>query len=82
MRLSEAKRNHQYIIIQINTDETMKLRLRGLGLAPDTRLQLLFRKRCGTVIVWARGTRLALGGNLAKKVMVEEIRLSQEVKRQ
>lgn len=73
MRLSEARQNHQYIIKQINTSESMKLRLRGLGLAPDTRLQLLFRKRCGTVIVWERGTRLAVGSQLAEKIEVREV---------
>lgn len=72
MRLSEVRQNHQYIIKQINTSESMKLRLRGLGLAPDTRLQLLFRKRCGTVIVWERGTRLAVGSQLAEKIEVRE----------
>ena len=72
MRLSEVRQNHQYIIKHINTSESMKLRLRGLGLAPDTRLQLLFRKRCGTVIVWERGTRLAVGSQLAEKIEVRE----------
>ena len=72
MRLSEVRQNHQYIIKQINTSESMKLRLRGLGLAPDTRLQLLFRKRCGTVIIWERGTRLAVGSQLAEKIEVRE----------
>lgn len=73
MRLSDTKKNHQYVIKKINTNEAMKLRLRGLGLAPDTRLQLLFRKRCGTVIIWERGTRLAVGSSLAEKIEVEEV---------
>lgn len=72
MLLSEAIQNHLYVIKQINTGEAMKLRLRGLGLAPDTRLQLLFRKRGGTVIIWERGTRLAVGSQLAEKIEVEE----------
>lgn len=45
----------------------------GIGLIEGTRLKLLNRKRNGSLIIYVRGTRLALGKHITSGIEVEEV---------
>jgi Fe2+ transport system protein FeoA len=73
LRLSEGREKGNYIVERMEADEELKSRLRGLGLDIGTEVQILRQKRGKAVIVWVRGTRLALGGRLAGKIWLKEV---------
>lgn len=58
------------IVYQIKSGHTACKRLNELGLIPGVRVELVNRITSGPVMIRVKGSKLALGRGLARKVMV------------
>lgn len=61
MILQEGKKKNSYIIEGLFLPLQTEKRLEALGMTKGTPVEVLNRKRSGTMIVRVRGTRFALG---------------------
>lgn len=68
---------NDYIVTEICMEGAVMRRLEALGINEGTRLTLMNRKKNGASIVKVRGTRWAIGREIAKG-----IRVTQAVKQQ
>lgn len=73
MTLYEGQTGGQYLVADMKIEEDISRRLQALGLIEGTRLKLLNRKRNGSLIIYVRGTRLALGKHITSGIEVEEV---------
>ena len=71
MTILDGKSKEQYQVKAINTEETITRRLEALGINEGTVLTLMNRKRNGAFIIKVRGTRWAIGKDIAKGILVE-----------
>ena len=69
--LSDTQIGENYKIKDITLREETTRRLEMLGMTYGATVQVLNRKRSGSVIIKVRGTRFALGANFAKGISVE-----------
>lgn len=69
--LSDTQIGESYKIKDITLREETTRRLEMLGMTYGATVQVLNRKRSGSVIIKVRGTRFALGANFAKGISVE-----------
>ena len=74
MTILDGKPKEQYQVKAINTEETITRRLEALGINEGTVLTLMNRKRNGAFIIKVRGTRWAIGKDIAKGILVEPAR--------
>ena len=72
MTLYEGKIGKQYLVEGMETPEEVTRRLQALGLIEGTSLKLLNRKKKGALILYVRGTRLALGKDISSRILVKE----------
>lgn len=72
MTLLECKIRSVYIIDEIKVEGNTGRRLLSLGLIHGTKIQIINRKRNGAVILKARGSRFALGRQIACNIIVSE----------
>ncbi|MCI8894757.1 MAG: ferrous iron transport protein A [Lachnospiraceae bacterium] len=72
MTILEGTIHGSYIVQDITIQETILRRLEALGIIPGTRLMLLNRKKNGTSIIKVRGTRWAIGREIAGGILVEQ----------
>lgn len=72
MTLLQANLSTPYLVADVAVEQNAQRRLRSLGLLPGTSIQLLGRKP-GSVICWVRGTRLALGQEIAQGITLKEV---------
>lgn len=72
MTLYEGKIAHTYYVKDMRIEEAVMRRLEALGMNEGTKVSFLNSKKDGAVIIKVRGTRLALGKNIAKGIEVEE----------
>lgn len=63
--------NHAYTVTGISIEENIMRRLESLGINSGTRLLMMNRKRNGTVIIKVRGTRWAIGRDIAVGILVQ-----------
>ena len=70
MTILEGKVKHDYIVTDIVINETVMRRLESLGNNSGTKLQMINQKKNGTVIVKVRGTRWAIGRDIAGGIQV------------
>lgn len=73
MTLYEGQTGGRYLVADMKIEEDISRRLQALGLIEGTRLKLLNRKRNGSLIIYVRGTRLALGKHITSGIEVEEV---------
>ncbi|MEH2942743.1 FeoA domain-containing protein [Lachnospiraceae bacterium KK002] len=59
-----------YIVTDISIEGPIMRRLEALGINSGTKLRLMNRKRNGTVIIKVRGTRWAIGKDIAGGILV------------
>ncbi len=71
MTLLEGTPREQYLVKEINTEEAITRRLEALGINEGTALALMNRKRNGALIIKVRGTRWAIGKEIARGILVE-----------
>jgi len=72
MQLYEGEIGKKYMVTKVLTHEAIARRLEALGMNEETIIVVLAKKYNGPMIVKVRGTRLALGKNISKKIQVEE----------
>ncbi|WP_455616228.1 FeoA family protein [Eisenbergiella sp.] len=78
MTLYEGQIGGQYLVEDMKIEEGISRRLQALGLIEGTRLKLLNRKRNGSLIIYVRGTRLALGKHITSGIEVGEVEVDAE----
>lgn len=78
MTLYEGQTGGRYLVADMKIEEDISRRLQALGLIEGTRLKLLNRKRNGSLIIYVRGTRLALGKHITSGIEVEEVEADAE----
>jgi len=72
MTLASARLGGTYIVNDLRLDMVTMRRLESLGLTRGTKIKLLNRNRSGSVIIMVRGSRLALGKNIAESIQMRE----------
>ncbi len=70
MTLCDGKINHSYIVGSISLENATQIRLKALGLTDGTSITILNNKRGGSVIFTVRGTRLAVGKQIAQEIEI------------
>ena len=70
MTILEGTVKHDYIVTDIVINEAVMRRLASLGINSGTKLQMLNKKKNGTVIIKVRGTRWAMGRDIAGGIEV------------
>ena len=72
MLLREGNVKEGYLVEDIRLEDSIKRRLQILGLTQGTRVEILNRKKSGTIIMKVRGTRFAAGKQVAEGILVQE----------
>ena len=73
MTLHEGIPGSIYVVESMELNEKIGRRLEALGLIRGTKLEVLNRKKNGTMIFKARGTRLAIGKEISSGIFVKEV---------
>lgn len=72
MILQNSEVGKTYKVIALKLDEMAGHRLEALGLTTGTFIQVMNNKKDGSIIFKVRGTRLAIGKDIASQIVVEE----------
>lgn len=72
MKLSQCTPGAMYRVKNIDLPEALAKRLEVLGMIENTPVTVYNRKGRGILIIYVRGTRLALGVNITENITVEE----------
>ena len=75
MTLSESVPGKVYTVESTKLNEKVGRRLEALGLIIGTKVEVLNRKKTGTLIFKVRGTRLAIGKEISAGIFVKEAEL-------
>lgn len=70
--LVNGKIGSTYIVEGISLEQDIKRRLQALGLTKGTKITILNNKKSGSVIFSVRGSRLAVGKQIANGVTLGE----------
>lgn len=73
MTLRECKVNENYIVKNMDLEQATMVRIKALGLTDGTQIRILNNKRSGAVIFHVRGTRLAVGKDIAEAIRVTPV---------
>ena len=73
MNLSQEKKGRTYILKKVNLEGNIERRLEMLGMTDQVKLMVLNKKNQGAVIIKVRGTRFAIGKEIADAIEIEEI---------
>ena len=76
MDLSQAKSGELVRVKEILGGQRAVTRLREMGLVEGALVKVIDKPIIGPIIVEVNGTKIALGRGMAKKVIVEPVRLS------
>ena len=63
-----------YRVVSVEAPHDVERRLAALGLTEGTRLDILGKKRGGASVIKVRGTRFAIGAEIAAGITIEEER--------
>lgn len=74
MKLNQADILQNYRITGVQEQEKIQRRLEALGILEGTKVVVLNRKRNGSTIIKVRGSRWALGNEIAEGIEVEELK--------
>ena len=74
MKLNQADILQNYLITRVQEQEKIQRRLEALGILEGTKVVVLNRKRNGSTIIKVRGSRWALGNEIAEGIEVEELK--------
>ena len=70
MKLHEGKIGETYRVVGVHVDERLTRRLEALGVNEGTLVTIMNKKGSGTLIIKVRGTRLALGRQIADGIEI------------
>lgn len=71
--LSNIKTGQKVKLIRVDAGEGLKSRLAALGMVPDVQITIINKGRPGPFVVSFKGSRIALGRGMTKKIMVRPI---------
>lgn len=72
MTLDKAQIGSSYILDKIDLKIEIKRHLEAMGMIADTKIEILKKKKNGSLIFKVRGTRLAIGKNISKNIYLKE----------
>lgn len=72
MTVLQGKIGETYVVEELSLAHESGMRLQALGLTAGTKLTILNNKRSGAVIFKVRGTRLAVGKEIASAIAIKE----------
>lgn len=70
MTLYEGEKGKTYSVRELFMEEGLMRRLQALGLNEGTKVKILNRKKDGAIILYVRGTRLAVGKHITMNIEV------------
>lgn len=70
--LVSGKIGNSYLVENISLDRDISRRLQALGVTKGTKINVLNNKKSGSVIFSVRGSRLAVGRQIASGIEVKE----------
>lgn len=73
MNVSQAQKGRTYLVKKVNLEGNIERRLEMLGMTDQVKLMVLNKKNQGAVIIKVRGTRFAIGKEIADSIEIEEI---------
>lgn len=73
MNVSQAQKGRTYLVKKVNLEGNIERRLELLGMTDQVKLMVLNKKNQGAVIIKVRGTRFAIGKEIADAIEIEEI---------
>lgn len=73
MNVSQAQKGRTYLVKKVNLEGNIERRLEMLGMTDQIKLMVLNKKNQGAVIIKVRGTRFAIGKEIADAIEIEEI---------
>lgn len=73
MNVSQAQKGRTYLVKKVNLEGNIERRLEMLGMTDQVKLMVLNKKNQGSVIIKVRGTRFAIGKEIADAIEIEEI---------
>lgn len=74
MTLREGKINRTYIVEDVTLEDRLMVRLQALGMIPGTQVEIINQKSNDSLMIKVRGTRFAIGRQIADGVNVREVR--------
>ena len=74
MKLNEGEKGKNYLVTGFLAEKKVARRLEALGVNERTPVTVLNKKGSGSLIIKVRGTRLALGRQIAEGITVEEVK--------
>lgn len=72
MTLLKGTIGNTYTVKELSLEKTTKRRLEALGLTDGTKITILNKKENGSIIFKVRGTRLAIGRQIADSIVLKE----------
>lgn len=72
MTLLKGTIGNTYTVKELSLEKTTKRRLEALGLTDGTKVTILNKKENGSIIFKVRGTRLAIGRQIADSIVLKE----------
>lgn len=73
MTLQESKKEQIYIVDDVTLEDKLMVRLQALGMITGTQVEILNQKSNGSMMIKVRGTRFAIGKQIAAGVKVHEM---------
>lgn len=73
MNVSQAQKGRTYLVKKVNLEGNIERRLEMLGMTDQVKLMVLNKKNQSAVIIKVRGTRFAIGKEIADAIEIEEI---------
>lgn len=73
MTILEGKIKGWYFVTDVLAEEAVTRRLEALGINEGTKVELMNRKKNGTSIIKVRGTRWAVGRDIAQSIRIEPV---------
>lgn len=73
MNVSQAQKGRTYLVKKVNLEGNIERRLEMLGMTDQVKIMVLNKKNQGAVIIKVRGTRFAIGKEIADAIEIEEI---------
>lgn len=73
MNVSQAQKGRTYLVKKVNLEGNIERRLEMLGMTDQVKLMVLNKKNQGAVIIKVRGTRFAIGKEIADAIEIEGI---------
>ena len=73
MTLKQGKSNHTYRVESLQTALDLERRLEALGLTEGSHITILNNQKKGARTARFRGTRFAIGRQIAERILVSEV---------